>query len=1853
MKKLFTLMKIVPILMLMAICGLQAQAPIVIGTGTTTVSNLPFQTRDRNNRTQMLYTAAEITAAGGSAGKIIKMGFNLTAKHSGVNTSGAVSLMNLSIKLHQTSLTALSAWVPGTTQCYSNPTFVFPNIGWYDFDLTTPFDWDGTSNLIVEICVAMTNDYSASGDVNVITYTSNTGKVYTQSEDGDAGRGCALTGGAASSSRPNIRFTIQSGVASLTPAEGQILQLGNLYDNAATFPQIFPGISLNTVPATPVRKVRYKIAGPGNPGEFGYKVIYSGYAPNTTDTMWTLTTAMNNATHRYSAAIGLAAAANGGLDLSTNQAQLTPGTYTASAATYVGTETTPQMTKENKFSIALERDIAISEVLHPIKNDKYSIILGATASIMKVKNLGTVPVTAFDVVAKYYRFNTQNVPVFVKSDTIYWRSGETGQILNHNQSATVEFPNFMFPMFGTYKVEYSVKYVDLVTPSNTDMDLSSNVYPRVGAPDHIFYVANSVELQVQGIILPKKTGKYYLGVPFKPVAHYANIGMSDTINVRAYMKITKIDQFGFPSSTPAYKDSTIVTEIGSGDYGIGTFPTFTPNLEGYYIVETNIFPNDPTPHNNIMRDTFFVVGQMSGVYTVGNRFATDLQRNYLTLKDVENDLFLRGISSDVTFQLTDSLYQIGDPTATDINASAKPAIDFSSMIIGTKKNNAFRKVRFEPYADKALTRNSITIEIKSGIGFYIAQSTIPTNQNASVYKVSATEKRLFANPYGKFEFDGGVNKSIRFSMNTASNLRIPVYFGTGVSNSMIKNCIFTDNSPTPSVAAALPVVNFIEGSYTYEPDAKANNNPNYAYSSAIVMRSVMPEDKIAITNIYNLDSLSNDNNVISDNDISGFSYGIVSLGTGVLFDYMRGNLKNLYSTSNQYIHNRIHNVKRAGIVIGYERNSVVKNNSIFNIDGSSLIPNSAGIILGGEGRPTTRAYNTTGLTISSNEIYNINGVAAVYGIKAEQFFNDYLTFGSYPNDNENLKVLNNMIWGLTTSQATASKFGISVASSRKDDPALSDYNRLISPYTKRYKMNNTAIINNTIVIPDEVPSVANSGVIAGITVLNAKNSLIKNNAVAIKDTEISPDCKIASCMLLQGELPKEPNYISNRNAYEVSPVISIYRLIEMNAKDTIIEEGDRLDYHTIFQWQSWTNQDTNSVVGNFTNDMVYANTNGDITYRIKSSPDVPLGSMLNDNGDYLPGYLTHDIDGKIKGSAGVRYDIGACEFEGRYYGEDIAVLNVSEPNRYKTGSGLFADAEYIMQLPPYNSQAIIKNYGLTSLTNIPVQLVISIETENGVFVPIDTLLQSTSLVPGEYKTVSYSLPSNSGIKFPSTYQQLIDSGKNYTIPNHFKAMKEQVTPRYKFTAVSLTNDMRISNNKFEKYVRYYVPQSKLSMLVSGENMATELNGVTDKDIIAGRLNGDSLKKNLTKLGYYESVDSVANYDVFDRNGWERRNIDYTIYRNLYWADGNEKALNRYQVSNFSKFLTSQFDGLKRNLVIGSQEMVRMLMDNNSLEYDSLFVVNQLKTNVGNPVTPKILGSVWQAYTDTVIGMGIALQTREKIMATANLNDAPPYPGVLKNEFTVGSVLPAYIYRNSPDTNDATAGIVYAGNNTNLVYLAIDWRHWKSGTKVLKGIYDFIYRNGGLYVPVELTEFAALKLSNRVELSWATTYEFNSDRFEVERAAKSFAGNSEFIKIAEVAANNIVVSTKEYGPVVDYNVNSGTTYLYRLKMIDRDGSFTYSPEVKVSYDYSVLEFTKVTPNPVSNNAIVTYVVPQQSNLEITMYDANGVAVKSLFSGISPAGAMSINFDSAGLPSGAYTLIMSDGTTVATQQIRIQK
>ncbi|MBI3511894.1 MAG: T9SS type A sorting domain-containing protein [Bacteroidetes bacterium] len=115
-----------------------------IGSGTT-ISNAPFGTSQPVSRSQFLWKASELSAAGLTAGNISGLQFYLQ--------SLGGSMRDLTIRIQHTTLDSLTQATftnAGFTTVYSQNT-QFSSTGWNSIQLTTPFNWNGTSNLLVEI----------------------------------------------------------------------------------------------------------------------------------------------------------------------------------------------------------------------------------------------------------------------------------------------------------------------------------------------------------------------------------------------------------------------------------------------------------------------------------------------------------------------------------------------------------------------------------------------------------------------------------------------------------------------------------------------------------------------------------------------------------------------------------------------------------------------------------------------------------------------------------------------------------------------------------------------------------------------------------------------------------------------------------------------------------------------------------------------------------------------------------------------------------------------------------------------------------------------------------------------------------------------------------------------------------------------------------------------------------------------------------------------------------------------------------------------------------------------------------------------------------------------------------------------------------------------------------------------------------------------------------------------------------------------------------------------------------------------------------------------------------------------
>jgi parallel beta-helix repeat protein len=176
---------------------------ITVGTGTDFNSTTSYPTAYGNYwwgaRSQFLYRVADLQAAGATAGLINNLAFNVTAINSGVPLEDYVIYIK-----NTTTNDLTSAWETGLTQVYG-PIDYTPATGWNQHAFTTPFFWDGVSNIVVEVCfnnTAYTDNESVEQTIGLPAGSSRTYRA-------DIAGVCGNTNVSTSqneTSRPNIQF---------------------------------------------------------------------------------------------------------------------------------------------------------------------------------------------------------------------------------------------------------------------------------------------------------------------------------------------------------------------------------------------------------------------------------------------------------------------------------------------------------------------------------------------------------------------------------------------------------------------------------------------------------------------------------------------------------------------------------------------------------------------------------------------------------------------------------------------------------------------------------------------------------------------------------------------------------------------------------------------------------------------------------------------------------------------------------------------------------------------------------------------------------------------------------------------------------------------------------------------------------------------------------------------------------------------------------------------------------------------------------------------------------------------------------------------------------------------------------------------------------------------------------------------------------------------------------------------------------------------------------------------------------------------------------------------------------------
>jgi hypothetical protein len=182
-------------------------------------------------------------------------------------------------------------------------------------------------------------------------------------------------------------------------------------------------------------------------------------------------------------------------------------------------------------------------------------------------------------------------------------------------------------------------------------------------------------------------------------------------------------------------------------------------------------------------------------------------------------------------------------------------------------------------------------------------------------------------------------------------------------------------------------------------------------------------------------------------------------------------------------------------------------------------------------------------------------------------------------------------------------------------------------------------------------------------------------------------------------------------------------------------------------------------------------------------------------------------------------------------------------------------------------------------------------------------------------------------------------------------------------------------------------------------------------------------------------------------------------------------------------------------------------------------------------------------------------------------------------------------------------------------------------------------SGGV-LPVKLESIDGLSDKCNAQVKWSTSNETNLSKFEIEVSKNGVdfdrAGT---IKPSSANAGNYQFNTTQ---------SSGKNY-YRLKIIDQNGSFTYSKLIQISTSCSD-KIVKVFPNPVKLDQLLNVNISgYDASVKGDLYSSTGQFVKSY---VLKNGANNLPVDN--LAQGFYSLRVSEnGSVTETFKISVLK
>lgn len=179
---------------------------------------------------------------------------------------------------------------------------------------------------------------------------------------------------------------------------------------------------------------------------------------------------------------------------------------------------------------------------------------------------------------------------------------------------------------------------------------------------------------------------------------------------------------------------------------------------------------------------------------------------------------------------------------------------------------------------------------------------------------------------------------------------------------------------------------------------------------------------------------------------------------------------------------------------------------------------------------------------------------------------------------------------------------------------------------------------------------------------------------------------------------------------------------------------------------------------------------------------------------------------------------------------------------------------------------------------------------------------------------------------------------------------------------------------------------------------------------------------------------------------------------------------------------------------------------------------------------------------------------------------------------------------------------------------------------VNGFSGFFLKTQVSTLPLQLLSFTGTAAAGCNKLQWRTENEINTKEFDIEKSIDGITFTSIGLKAAAGSGNNSYAYD-------DCAVVPGKQF-YRLRMVDNDSRFSYSPVIKIGNNDNLL--LSISPNPAKDVAMISSGDASLLNTRLRVMSVDGKLMMQLVISSLP---YSLNIKA--LPPGLYYLQFSNG------------